>query len=91
MKISFTEFNVKATTPEEMSAAKLFIAELNKRTKSPISLNKKEANFIFNLSPDWDSKNCYRIAVNGETIEFYGKTIRGLIFAFYHFLRKSVF
>ncbi len=91
MKISFTEFNVKATTPEEISAAKLFIAELNKRTKAPISLNEKEANFIFNISPDFDSKNCYRIAVNGETIEFYGKTIRGLIFAFYHFLRKSVF
>ena len=91
MKISFTEFNVKATTPEEISAAKLFIAELNKRTKAPISLNEKEANFIFNLSPDFDSKSCYKITVNGEIIEFYGKTIRGLIFAFFHFLRKSVF
>ena len=61
MNISFTEFNIKATTPEEISAAKLFTEELKKRTKAPILLNEKEANFIFNISPDFDSKNCYKI------------------------------
>ncbi len=91
MNISFTEFNVKAVTNEEVLSAKLFITELKKRTSAPCSLNEKEANFIFNISPDFESKDHYKIAVNGGVIEFYGKTIRALIFAYSHFLRKTIF
>ncbi len=91
MNISFTEFNIKAVNPQEISAAKLFITELSKRTDAPCTLNENKANFIFIISPEFESKDCYKIVVNDEAIEFYGKTIRALIFAYSHFLRKTEF
>ena len=91
MHISFTEFNVKATTNDELSAAKLFINELKKRTAAPCTLNKQYGNFIFKIAPDFESKDCYKIATNGDIVEFYGKTVRALIFAYSHFLRKTIF
>ena len=91
MNISFTEFRIKAVSNEEIAAARLFEAELKKRTNAEISINDTCGNFVFNIAPEIEDKDCYKIAVADGIIEFYGKTIRGLIFAYSHFLRKVIF
>lgn len=93
MNLTFNHFSINGEKEQEKKAAELFSKELKKRTELPVEVScaPKKANFIFRLSDEFKSKDCYRIEQNENEIIFFGKTIRALIFAYSHFLRKSVF
>lgn len=93
MGYSFAHFNINVPSGEALKAAELFLKELKARTSLPCKINSADTdfNFIFKTDETLEDKDRYLIEQNGNSLSFCAKTIRGLIFAYSHFLRKSVF
>ena len=89
----FKYFNINTPSGEAHYAAELFLKELKARTALPCEINGScgEFNFNFRTDKEFKDKDRYLIKQNGDSISFSAKTIRGLIFAYSHFLRKAVF
>ena len=98
MRLHISDLVIIAKSEAELSAAKLFCNELFLRTQkkyeilsSDNSSALRKISFIEDESslPDND---CYSVSLTDDFhISFSAKTIRGLIFAYSHFLRKCEF
>ncbi len=92
LKFSIDRFKIKAVTADEKKAAILFADELEARTKKRPELaeNGDDYSFGFFTRP-MRSKDCFSIQESDGAISVYAHGIRGFIFGFSQFLKKSVY
>lgn len=87
-------FLVGADCKSSIKAAELFAKEMLVRTgTSPkiLSTNEAHISVCFFIDENINNKDTYIITFKNGAFTFTAKTIRGLIFAYSHFLRKCVF
>ncbi len=91
MQFQFENICIIAENNIEINATVYFKAELKKRNIT-ISQDKTNAlSVIFKQDDTFLNNDYYCIIFNNNSIQFSSKTIRGLIFAYSHFLRKCEF
>jgi len=89
--VQFKKIYIIAENDAELKAVEYFKAELKKRNAT-ISQDRTDAlNVIFKQDDTFLNNDCYNIIFNNNTLTFFAKTIRGLIFSYSHFLRKCEF
>ena len=89
--MQFEKVYVIAENDVELKAVEYFITELKKRNVA-VSLNTQDAlNIIFKQDATLKNNDCYNIIFSNNNFTFSAKTIRGMIFAYSHFLRKCEF
>ncbi len=92
MKFCADNLNIFAESPEEISAFDLFCNEWSMRTGFlPKSSPKSSAQFIFRINEAIESKDTFVITFSDSQFTISAKTIRGLIFGYSLFLRKTSF
>lgn len=93
MNYDFTFLNIKAHTEEEIKAARLFSRELLRRTGRifEISENAETPKFSFETNEKSQDKDTYSVKQTDDGITITATGIRGFIFGYSHFLRKTVF
>ncbi|MGN0526510.1 MAG: hypothetical protein ACI4IF_03670 [Acutalibacteraceae bacterium] len=89
MRYTFKNFSIKANSKEEVTAKEFFLKELNKRMT--MQKNEPAAAFEFKIDETIENKDDFVISQNNGQIVIFAKTVRGLIFGYSLFLRKSVF
>lgn len=89
--MQFEKVYVIAENDVELKAVEYFITELKKRNVA-VSLNTQDTlNIIFKQDATLKNNDCYNIIFSNNNFTFSAKTIRGMIFAYSHFLRKCEF
>ena len=92
MQFIFEKICVIAENDVEVKASGYFINELNKRNVSIADNSQDALNIVFMQDENsFENNDCYNIIFKNNTLTFSAKTIRGLIFAYSHFLRKCEF
>ncbi len=93
MNKHFSEFNIKAEDSQALYAAELFKKELFQRTGAPVSINNGDTpNFHFVTCPDFENKDCFTVSFDDSgCLVFSAQTVRGLIYAYSRFLKKTTF
>lgn len=95
MNEDFTGISIKALTEAEKKAAVLFAAEIEKRTqKEPPIAPEVSAPFLaFSVLENTNtlSRDGFSMEQNGNRVTVFAKTIRGFIFGYSLFLRKTVY
>lgn len=92
MQFIFEKICVIAENDVEVKASGYFINELNKRNVSIADNSQDALNIVFMQDENsFENNDCYNIILKNNTLTFSAKTIRGLIFAYSHFLRKCEF
>ncbi len=93
MKYTFLELNIQAKDNEAKKAAVFFKNELQRRTGKVITIseNAPSPKIILETNPDISCKDVYEIHQAESDIKITAKTIRGLIFGYSLFLRKTLF
>ena len=92
MQFIFEKICVIAENDVEVKASGYFINELNKRNVSIADNSQDALNILFMQDENsFENNDCYNIIFENNTLTFSAKTIRGLIFAYSHFLRKCEF
>lgn len=92
MKFYADNLKVFAKAQQEILAAQLFCEEWNKRTGfTPEISELKSADFIFNIDESIENKDTFIITLSGSQFKISAKTIRGLIYGYSLFLRKTSF
>lgn len=93
MKLTQLKLSLFAQTQTELNAAKLFAAEWEERTgfTPVITENTAEADISFFIDSSIENKDCFVIDCLSNKLKFTAKTIRGLIFGYSLFLRKTTF
>ena len=93
MQFKFKNIFISAKTETELTCADFFIKELETRTNKVFGTknteNKTEVKFLIN--DNVADNDGYSVYVSEDKIIFSAKTVRGLIFAYSHFLRKCEF
>lgn len=89
--MQFEAVYIIAENESELKAAELFSVELKKRNATIFQDNVNTLKVIFKQDKTCLSNDCYNIIFSNNSIQFSAKTIRGLIFAYSHFLRKCEF
>lgn len=93
MKFSYDNLKICTKSKDSRYAARLFSDEIFKRTKlRPSIVDISEDAFVtFIIDKSIDNKDFYIISENNRNLTISAKTIRGLIFGYSLFLRKSKF
>lgn len=93
MKFSYDDLKIYAVGNNANYAAELFSDEIYKRTKVKPTLNDTEENSFISFVTDEniENKDSFTITENNGCLTITAKTIRGLIFGYSLFLRKSKF
>lgn len=91
MKFNYDDLIIRAEGETALYAARLFSEELKLRTgTSPeISADAENAFFTFSTSEDFSDKDTFKISKTDCGFEANAETVRGLIFAYSLFLRKT--
>ena len=91
MTVEYTGLSVVAADAIERQAAELFCDEIDRRTGIRPAVTDKEVEpcVCFSLSGDLDSLDAFCIYTIGRTITFVAAGIRGFIYAYSMFLRKT--
>ena len=89
----FTYLSIVAKNTAECFAAELFNKELKKRTGKafPVTENYSECYIELRITDTLPNKDCYKICHTDKHITVYALTVRGLIYGYSHFLRKTEF
>jgi len=87
----FERLSIGFNTPAELDAAAFFNHELSIRYTP--SENTRKVTFVNfkQVTDELPDNDCYKIEITDTRITFSAQTIRGLIFAYSHFLRKCEF
>lgn len=87
----YDKLSISAKEGSALYAAQLFAEEINARTGlSPkISCDDENAFFVFSVSNDFSDKDTFEISKTDSGFAASAKTVRGLIFAYSLFLRKT--
>ena len=92
MKYIFEKLCIIAENDIEVKATEYFKNELKKRNFAISEASPDALNVVFKQDEaDLKDNDCYNIIFSNNTLTFSAKTIRGLIFAYSHFLRKCEF
>ncbi len=91
MQFIFEKLCIIAENDIEVKASKYFITELNKRIVAITETKTDILNVVFRQDNNLKDNDCYNIIFSNNILTFSAKTIRGLIFAYSHFLRKCEF
>lgn len=92
MKAYPQNITISAVSEAEKYAARLFSEQWEKGTGFlPILAEGSSADFIFKIDDSINNKDTYIILESPFGFLFYAKSIRGLIYAYSHFLRKTTF
>ena len=94
MKYNFTNLNIEASGKDALKAATYFAKEIKKRTGKSLPVFEKAPAFpkiIFKTDENIENKDFFNIIQTEGQIIITAKTIRGLIFGYSLFLRKSIF
>jgi len=92
MQYIFKKLCIIAENNIEVKANEYFIKELKKRNVTISEAESASLNIVFRQDKDdLRDNDCYSIIFRNNTLIFSAKTIRGLIFAYSHFLRKCEF
>ncbi len=91
----YNVFTISAKTQQEQYAARLFADEISARTgvttEAILSSSGKKPAFTLEFNPDIENKDTFTITFLDGTYTIQAQTIRGLIFGYSLFLRKSLF
>ena len=87
------DFIIGVTSQNCFSAAELFAKEIRVRTGTlpPICMGNEGCTVLFITDDNISDKDTFIITKSGTAYVFRAKTVRGLIFAYSLFLRKSIF
>lgn len=93
MKFNFTGLCITAKEKEEIKAAEIFAAEIEKRTgtKPQIKCGKPSVSFVLCGKERLPDKDCFEIELDDGEMKIFAHTVRGLIFGMGKFLMKTVF
>lgn len=93
MEWKYSDFSVYAADDTALKAAQYFAEEIKLRTNTllKIEADKKIASLALFTDKDIGCKDTYKIKLDGDTLCVYAKTVRGLIFGYSHFLRKTLY
>lgn len=91
MKFNYNSLKILVTSDNALYAAQLFAEEIRLRTGFLPEVSKNTANpsIIFSTDESFVSKDFFTIVKHNDCFTFTAKTIRGLIFAYSLFLRKT--
>ena len=92
MQFIFEKLYIIAENDVEAQASKYFLIELSKRNICVTESSTDSLDIVFKQDKNaFNDNDCYNIILENNTLTFSAKTIRGLIFAYSHFLRKCEF
>ncbi len=91
----YNDFKISAKTEKEQYAARLFADEISTRTgvatDKVLSLSGKKPSFLLDFDSTITNKDSFIITFDDGTYIIKAQTIRGLIYGYFLFLRKSIF
>ena len=91
MKYDFTNLNIEAIGKDSVKAAAYFAKEIKERTGKSLPVFEKAPAFpkiIFITDRDIDNKDYFEINQTESEIIITAKTVQGLNFRYYMFLKK---
>ena len=91
MQFILEKLYIIAENDIEVKASEYFIKELKKRNVTISESAPDSLNIVFTQDNNLKDNDCYNIIFSNNILTFSAKTIRGLIFAYSHFLRKCEF